>query len=300
MIIHGFILTKIAVFPKIFVNFACDMKLLCESGATKGDWRVIGGQDAHSVLTGGTNVSAMSREAVLAVIREAAGKLPEGPYESVHFYTAGVITDDIRQWLETALKEAFLTEKAEVQTDLLAAARAACGHSAGIAVILGTGSNSCLYDGQKIIRQVKSGGYIIGDEGSASVLGKLFISDYIKGLVPEEIARPFDEAFPGLDYPTVVTKVYHSPAPSAWLGSFCPFILSHYNHPYIKALVDGNLQAFIDRCLKQYDTDRYPVGIIGGFGNALKDILTPLLERSGVSIRAFIPSPIEELLRYHA
>ena len=88
--------------------------------------------------------------------------------------------------------------------------------------------------------------------------------------------------------------------PSGWLGSFCPFILSHYSHPYIKALVDGSLQAFIDRSLKQYDTDRYPVGIIGGFGNALKEILTPLLEKSGIRIRAYIPSPIEELVRYHA
>ncbi len=284
------------------------MKLLCESGATKGDWRVIGAGAAPSaqgralrVLTGGTNVSAMSKEAVLSVIREAAGKLPEGPYEAVHFYTAGVITDDIREWLEEALKEAFKTPQAEVQTDLVAAARAACGHEGGIAVILGTGSNSCQYDGERIVKHVKSGGFILGDDGSASVIGKLFISDYIKGLVPAEIASEFDSQFPGLDYPTVVTNVYHPVgSPSGWLGSFCPFILSHYSHPYIKALVDGSLQAFIDRSLKQYDTDRYPVGIIGGFGNALKEILTPLLEKSGIRIRAYIPSPIEELLRYHA
>ncbi len=278
------------------------MKIICESGATKGDWRVIeGGKQAARILTGGTNVSAMSREAVLAVIKEAASRLPEGPYEAVHFYTAGVITDNIRIWLEEALQEAFGARETEIQTDLVAAARAACGHAPGIAVILGTGSNSCQYDGTQIVKHVKSGGFILGDDGSASVIGKLFISDYIKGLVPEEIARPFDEAFPGLDYPTVVTQVYHpTGSPSAWLGSFCPFIISHYEHPYIKALVDGSFQAFIDRCLRQYDIDRYPVGIIGGFGNALQNILTPLLERNGISIRAYIPAPIEELVRYHA
>ena len=282
------------------------MKLVCESGATKGDWRVIGAVEptqgrALRVLTGGTNVSAMAEEAVLAVIEEAASRLPAGPYEAVHFYTAGVITDDIHTWLETALKKSFHTEEAEIQTDLLAAARAACGHAPGIAAILGTGSNSCQYDGTRIVKHVKSGGFILGDDGSASVLGKLFIADYIKGLVPEEIARPFDETFPGLDYPTVVTKVYHpTGSPSAWLGSFCPFIVSHYDHPYVKALVDGNFQAFIDRSLRLYEIDRYPVGIIGGFGNALKDILMPLLERSGIRIRAFIPAPIEELVNYHA
>ena len=282
------------------------MKLVCESGATKGDWRVIGAEEptqGHSLraLTGGTNVSAMTKEAVLSVIQEAAGKLPEGPYEAVHFYTAGVLSDDILDWLGAALKESFQADAVEIQTDLVAAARAACGHEGGIAVILGTGSNSCQYDGEHIVKQVKSGGFIIGDEGSAAVIGKLFIADYIKGLVPAEIATEFDAQFPGLDYPAVVTNVYHPVgSPSGWLGSFCPFILSHYGHPYIKALVDGSLQAFIDRSLKQYDTDRYPVGIIGGFGNALKEILTPLLEKSGIRIRAFIPSPIEELLRYHA
>ena len=80
----------------------------------------------------------------------------------------------------------------------------------------------------------------------------------------------------------------------------CPFILSHYDHPYIKNLVDGSLQALIDRSLRQYDIDKYPVGIIGGFGLALKDILEPLFKQNGIRIRAFIPTPIEELIHYHA
>lgn len=278
------------------------MKLICESGATKGDWRACeNGQCVKRCLTPGTNVSTMERSAVEAIIREAARLLPEGPYESVHFYTAGVITPEIRAWVEEVLKMAFQAPEAEVETDLVAAARAACGHGSGIAAILGTGSNSCQWDGEKIVKHIKSGGFILGDDGSASVIGKLFISDYIKGLVPKEIADPFEAKFPGLDYPTVVTQVYHSSgSPSAWLGRFCPFLLSHYDHPYVKALIDGSLQAFIDRSLKQYDYREYPLGVIGGFGMALKDILTPMLEHSGIRIRAFIPAPIEELVRFHA
>lgn len=284
------------------------MKIICESGATKADWRVIEGsglageaKQLARVLTGGMNVSTMERSVVEAIILEAAGKLPAGPYESVHFYTAGVITDDIRIWLEAALIDSFGTPEVEVQTDLVAAARAACGHAPGIAIIMGTGSNSCQFDGKQIVRQIKSGGFILGDEGSASAIGKLFISDYIKCLVPEEIAKEFDAQFPGMDYPTVVTNVYHpTGSPSGWLGSFCPFIIAHYSHPYIKALVDGSLQAFIDRSLRQYDIDKYPVGIIGGFALAIKDFLTPLLENSGIKIRAFIPAPIEELVKYHS
>ena len=94
--------------------------------------------------------------------------------------------------------------------------------------------------------------------------------------------------------------IYHNPvSPSGWLGSLCPFILSHYDHPYIKQLVENNFKTFIDRCLRQYDINKYPVGIIGGFGNALKDIIRPIFEENGIRIRAFIPSPIEELIKYH-
>lgn len=277
------------------------MKIICESGATKGDWRVIeNGIQTVSVQCPGTNVSTMEKDSVLKVIRDAAAKLPQGPYEAVYLYTAGVITDDIRAWVEEALKEAFGAGEVEVQTDLVAAARAACGHAPGIAAIMGTGSSSCFYDGEKIAKRVYSGGYILGDEGSASVLGKLFIADYLKNDVPEEVAKDFEDRFHA-DYASIVQNVYHNPgSPSGWLGSLCPFILSHYDVSYVKNLVDGNFQAFVDRTLKQYDLDKYPVGIIGGFAYALQHIVRPIFERSGVRIRAFIPSPIEELVKYHA
>jgi N-acetylglucosamine kinase-like BadF-type ATPase len=201
--------------------------------------------------------------------------------------------------LEKVLRRCFKAAFVEIQTDLVASARAACGHEPGIAVIMGTGSNSCQWDGEKIVKQVRSGGFIIGDDGSASVLGKLFISDFIKGLVPEDIAKAYAEQFPH-EYADIVEMVYHNAgSPSGWLGSLCPFILSHYGHPYIKQLVDNNFKAFVNRCLKQYDIDRYPVGIIGGFGNALKDIVRPIFEESSIRIRAFIPSPIEELIKFH-
>ena len=277
------------------------MIIICESGATKGDWRVIeGGRQIAAIQTAGTNVSAMGASAVEAIIRSAAASLPAGPYEAVYFYTAGVIVPEILAWLEPLLKECFVCDSVEVQSDLVAAARAACGHEPGIALILGTGCSSCEYDGREIVKRVPSGGYIIGDEGSASVLGRLFISDYIKNQLPAAVAQDFTEKY-GLDYPAIVQKVYHNEgSPSGWLGSLCPFILSHYADPYIKAMVDGNFQSLVDRGLKQYDTARYPVGIIGGFGNALRDIVSRIFAENGIRIRAFIPSPIEELITYHA
>ena len=274
--------------------------IICESGATKADWRVVeDGRQTERELSAGMNVSTMKMDLIESVVREAAGSLPKGKYDEIHFYTAGVITPSIQEDLEGILGKCFEAAEVEVQTDLVASARAACGHEPGIAAIMGTGSNSCQWDGRKIVRQVKSGGFIIGDDGSASVIGKLFISDFIKGLVPEEIAEEYAEKYPH-EYPDIVEMVYHNPgSPSGWLGSLCPFILSHYSHPYIKQLVDGSFKAFVERSLRQYEIDKYPVGIIGGFGNALKDIVRPIFEEYGIRIRAFIPSPIEELIKYH-
>ena len=274
--------------------------IVCESGATKADWRVIeDGIQTAQVFSAGTNVSTMMMETIAAIIREVAGRLPSGKYDGLFFYTAGVVTPAIEAELSEVLKDNFDVMEPEVHNDLVASARAACGHAPGIAAIMGTGSNSCQWDGERIVKHVKSGGFIIGDDGSASVLGKLFISDFIKGLVPEEIAEEYARQFPH-EYADIVEMVYRNPAsPSGWLGSLCPFILSHYSNPYIKRLVDGNFQAFIDRCLKQYDTADYSVGIIGGFGNALQHIVSPIFEANGIRIRAFIPAPVEELVKYH-
>lgn len=274
--------------------------IICESGATKADWRVVeNGVQTARELSAGMNMSTMTMDTIESIIGEVAERLPVGEYDAVHLYTAGVATPSIQIELEKIFGRCFKTTEVEIQTDLVASARAACGHEPGIAVILGTGSNSCQWDGENIVRHIKSGGFIIGDEGSASVLGKLFISDFVKGLVPEEIAAEYAENFPH-EYPDIVEMVYHNPAsPSGWLGSLCPFIISHYDHPYVKQLVYNNFKAFIDRCLRQYDTDKYPVSIIGGFANALKDIVSSVFEESGIRIRTFIPSPIEELIRYH-
>ena len=277
--------------------------IICEAGATKADWRLVeDGRQAARVLTGGTNVSAMKMDAVEAVIREAAGSLEEaaGKVDAVYYYTAGVITDPIRKDMEAILRNCFGASVLDIQTDLIASARAACGHEPGIAAILGTGSNSCQWDGEKIVKHVNCGGFIIGDEGSASVLGKLFISDYIKGLVPEEIAADYAARFPST-YPEIVDAVYHNPAsPSGWLGSLSPFIVSWYSHPYVKAMVDDNFRSFVERCLSLYEIDKYPVGIVGGFADALKDIVRPIFEEAGIRIRAFIPAPIEGLVSYHS
>lgn len=280
------------------------MKVIIESGATKGDWRLMhaDGEETARFLSAGINVSTMPMTVVAEIIGKTGKQVAECAEDrisSVHMYTAGVITEQIRMQLTVIFKEIFPDTDLEIQDDLTAAARAACGHRPGIAAILGTGSNSCQYDGQEIVKRVRSGGFILGDEGSAATLGKLFIADYIKGLVPGHISEAFAERYDG-SYASIVSSIYRSDSPSAYLGSMAPFIMEHWPDPYIKKLVEGNFRSFFRKCIRQYDHESLSVGIIGGFGNALKDIVTRIAEEEGVKISGFIPCPIEELERYHA
>lgn len=280
------------------------MKLIIESGATKGDWRLISpdGRETGRFLTEGTNVSTMPMDRVAGIIRKTGRQVAEaasGHMDSVHLYTAGVITERIGSELTGVLREVFPKSQVEVQDDLTAAARAVCGHRPGIAAILGTGSNSCQFDGENIVRRIYSCGFILGDEGSAATLGRLFIADFLKGLVPERISADFASRF-DCSYATIVGNVYRSTSsPSAYLGNFAPFIMEYYEDPYIKELVDGNFRNFFRRSIKQYDYMNHPVGIAGGFGNALKEIISRIAAEEGITISGFQPQPIEGLKKYH-
>lgn len=274
-------------------------RILIESGATKSDWRLLrSGEPATQVLRGGMNVSSMPLERVKEVLAEGFTAV-QGPLEGVYLYTAGVVTDAIRTELEAFIRSRVQVGEVDIQDDLMGAARAVCGREPGIAAILGTGSNTCFYDGAAVHRKVYSGGFILGDEGSGATLGRLFLADFIKGLVPEEVAEDFRRKFDG-SYAGIVEAVYRSGAPSGYLGSLAPFLLSHYKNPYVGALVDGNFQAFIDRALRRYDCAAYPVGIAGGFGCACRDILSPLLSAAGIRVSRFVRQPIDALCDYHS
>ena len=275
-------------------------KIIVESGATKSDWRVLGqdGREVKRFLRAGTNVSSMKLEDIKSTLTEAFASEGLEKAAGFYLYTAGVVTPEIADELVNHLRSLAQIDEIEINNDLMGAARGACGHEPGIAAILGTGSNTCFYDGSTLSQKVYSGGYVIGDEGSGASLGKLFLADFIKGLVPDEIARDFAKEFDS-SYAGIVQGVYRSASPSGYLGSLAPFILRHYSHPYTKALVDKNFQSFIDRSLLRYDTARYPVGIVGGFGWACKDIITPLLDKAGIKVSRFIKAPIEGLCEYH-
>lgn len=286
------------------------MIIIVESGATKTDWcAAASDRKPVDVRTEGMNLATMPDEVIERIVREAVASFREkglsGEVSEVHFYAAGLIVPDGEKvpaqakGLDKVLRSLFPGAEMEYASDLLDAARAVCGHKPGIAAILGTGSNSCLFDGEKVVKNVRSAGFILGDEGGGARLGKLFMSDFLKGLVPEPVSGEFARDFK-VDYMTVVQNVYRGDAPSKYLGSFAPWILERYDtSEYVRGLVDQNFKDFIERALKQYDIDKYPVGVVGGFGYAHREILKKVAEPYGVCFSAIIPAPIEGLVEYH-
>ena len=167
------------------------MKIIADCGATKSEWIIIYSDSSTIRLTaGGINASTMSAEAIQKIISGICKRISvtESSAAEIHLYMAGIPSEGLKDSIHRAFTLHMDIASIEIQSDLLGAARAACGHQPGIAAILGTGSNSCLYDGSDIVKRIYSGGFILGDEGSAATLGKTFISDFLKGLVPAEIS----------------------------------------------------------------------------------------------------------------
>ena len=276
------------------------MTIIAESGATKTDWRSVA-EDGKviSVQTAGLNPMTMSYEALREVIASAVPVLNPGGcrVDNVFFYGAGLVSEESTCVLESVLDMWCPFAHVEFHTDMEAAARAVFGDGSGVVAIMGTGSNSCLWQDGQIIRNIRPGGFILGDEGSGASLGRMFLSDYIKGLVPEELASRFYAEF-GLGYPEIVKGVYRSEAPSRFVASFARFVCGHKDNEYAAELIERNIRSFMERSLVRYDNGR--IGVVGSFGCACRDEIERIGKDYGLVFEKFIQSPIEELVAYHS
>lgn len=279
------------------------MVIIAESGATKTSWRSVSedGQ-VREVQTAGLNPSCLDEEHIGEIVRKALPELnPEGKSVSrVFFYGAGMVSADSAEPVRRVLDIWCPFAQMEFHSDMLAAARALFADGTGVVAIMGTGSNSCLYENGEIVRNIRPGGYILGDEGSAVALGKAFLADYIKGLVPEDLAAQFHQRF-GLDYPQIVRKVYRENAASAFMGSLAPFIMEYIDDQYVASMLEDCIEAFVRRSLSRYGAEGgVKVGVVGSFGCACEPILRKVGGRYGLEFVRFIKSPIDELVQYHS
>lgn len=277
------------------------MILIADSGSTKTDWCVVErGQLVQQVFTKGTNPFFQSEEEISNEIATALlPQLKTNEFEAVHFYGAGCAFPDKIDTVRRAIASHLRVKgDIEVSTDMLAAARGLCGHRPGIACIMGTGSNSCYYDGKEIVNNVSPLGFILGDEGSGAVLGKLLVGDILKNQMPAGMKEKFLEQF-NLTMPEIIDRVYRQPFPNRFLASLSPFLVQNIEVPAVRQLVLCSFKKFLKRNVMQYDYQHASVHFIGSVAFYYKEQLAEAAKEMGIQLGTIIQSPMEGLIKYH-
>jgi N-acetylglucosamine kinase-like BadF-type ATPase len=198
--------------------------------------------------------------------------------------------------VQAALKSVFRHAETEVYSDMMGAARALLQHSEGVACILGTGSNSCLYDGEKFIKNVPALGFILGDEGSGAVLGKRLVADLLKNQLTNDLKEQFLKEY-NLTQADIIERVYRQPFPNRFLASLSRFCADHLDNPMIHELVYEHFQTFVTRILKQYPS--VPVGFVGSIAYYYREVLERVMMNNHVQLAQIVQSPMDGLIAYH-
>ncbi len=277
------------------------MKLIADSGSTKTHWCVIDEEIVRKeLITDGINPFYQTQQDVVALLDEQLVlQLANLMIDEIHFYGAGCSFPEKKLIVSQALVRFFSAAIIEVQSDLLGAARALFQHEAGIACILGTGSNSCYYDGNDIVQQVSPLGFILGDEGSGAVLGKLFVADCLKNQLSEWICDKFLDEYE-LTPATLLDRIYKHPFPNRFLAQFTPFILEHLEEPALFNLVYDSFEAFLLRNVKQYPLEGMKVSFVGSIAHYFRDTLEIVASEQGLEIARIEQNPMEGLIHYHS
>ncbi len=278
------------------------MILIADSGSTKTEWALVGDGRAETSLymTMGINPFHQTRDEIQRILSEEL--IPQLPDEThvtaIYFYGSGC-TPEQCPTLSDLLRETFPDVSCvEVASDMLGAARSVLGNQRGVACILGTGANSCLYDGNRIVRNVPPLGYILGDEGSGAVLGKLFMNAAFKGFLPTHVREDY-LAWAGITYADVIERVYRQPQANRFLASVAPFIKERISgEPSLREIVAENFRSFFHRNLVWYGDCR-KVGFVGGIAWTFRDILLEVAKEEGYEVTTVMKTPMEGLLGYH-
>lgn len=277
------------------------MILIADSGSTKTLWATCSeGRMQTTYTTAGINPYYQTDDQMRATMAEAAECLPAADVERLCFYGAGCTADKI-PLLKQLLATVFPRAEVQVHSDLMAAARAMLQHTRGIACILGTGSNSGLYDGTHIVQNVSPLGFILGDEGSGASIGKQFVGDCLKHQAPEALCRLFLDEY-RLTAADVVECVYRRPFPNRYLAHFVPFLAQHIDeYDYIRNLIYRCFCDFLRRNVLQYpQADTLPVAFVGSVAYHFQTVLRTALCDLHLTLGAVAQSPIEGLAQFHA
>ena len=277
------------------------MNLIIDNGGTKAIWILADETNVVEQFTApGIYPHHATDEEMLTYIHEGKERLSH-PVTDIFFYSTGSKLLSQRLRIAGLFRRGFENvTNIEADTDLLAAARALCGREPGIACILGTGSNSCLYDGEKILQNAGGLGFILGDEGSGALIGMKVVKAYLNGMLPADLRQPLEEEF-GLTFEGAIQNVYQRGGPNKYLASFAPFAHKFRKRPFIAAILREQFQSFFRLSVLHYPNyDQFPIHILGSIANHFNEELQEAAVGLGIRIRSLNKDPMPGLVRYHA
>lgn len=273
------------------------MKLIVDSGSTKMEWILLDGNEVKSRFqTDGFNPNYSDRQCLLEICSGAS--LPD-EIQSIYYYGTGCGNERNCQKIKEVLQDCFPNADIHVTHDLMAACHALLDHEKGIACILGTGSNACVFDGESIIEKAVSLGYLLGDEGSGMHIGREVVRAYFYGFMPEDLKQQFDAEY-HLELKNFIHVLYHEGQPSRYLASFAKFAGEHQAHPYIKGLVKDCFRAFIEAFILRFGNYKsLEICFVGSIAYHFRVILKETLADYGLTMGEVMQAPAEGLIRYY-
>ncbi len=278
------------------------MIIIADGGSTKTNWCLVTeeGKKVYFNTEGYNPYFSSTAYIVQSLMENLPSDLEKNKITEVNYYGAGCSTEEMRQIVAEAMKAVFTKSKVYVGHDLLAAARALLGTSEGFAAILGTGTNTCIYNGKDVVHNIDSGAYILGDEGSGCYIGKKLLIDYLRGYMPEPVRKLFWETFK-LTPDDINEQVYTQPRANRFCASFSKFVYDNNVHiEYSRNLVRTSFEDFFRNLVVHYPNyQKYTFNCIGSVGYNFRNVLEEIVTENGMVVGNIIRSPIDNLVKYH-
>jgi glucosamine kinase len=281
-------------------NTTMSIKLIADSGATKAEWCLLQKGKKKIIFTAGISPYFLSTVQIKELLqKELLPKLKDIQIDEVYYYGTGCASPANASSVKKAIQQTFSKAKVSVTHDLMGAARAVCGDKKGIVCILGTGSNSCYYNGKKIIKNSPGLGYVLGDEGSGAYLGKRVIQHYLYKTFDEELELKFDSKY-NTNNLEILENVYKKPLPNRYLAGFAVFLAENRGHYMIENIIEDGLNDFFYTHLCKYgESWRMPISFAGSIAFGFQDVLKELCKGYEFDPGKILKNPMDGLIEYH-
>jgi len=277
------------------------IKLICDSGSTKAEWCLLNGKSKKIVTTQGLSPYFLTTQQIQQIIeKELVPKIKNIRIDEVFFYGTGCNNPENIKSVKKAISLVFSKAKVTVDHDLMGAAKSLCGRNKGIACILGTGSNSCFYNGKKIVKNSPGLGYVLGDEGSGAYLGKKLIQYFLYKTFDEDLLDRFNAKYT-TNSVDILNQVYKQPLPNRYLASFVPFLIENRGHYMIENIIEDAFNDFFFNHIYKYrESWQMPINFVGSVAFGFKDVLKEMCNAYELQLGIVIKKPMDGLIKYHS